>query len=205
MLHSGDLVKIELILVVEQETPPLYLWKAPNRLIERFIPFFLNHAFIKALRHTQRPSVKGFVPYLVKLPVPLVPLEKYTLSLHDALPISEERRVGKECNIQQRSDLLAGIFFAHRVAEDALFDVVADHGRGQFHAPEGGKAAVHILDGLVQIQPYLRDISVPGQGKPGGAGRNAAFGFRFHGSFKKVVRGRRPGAEIRMFWERYPV
>ena len=76
MLHSGDLVKIELILVVEQETPPLYLWKAPNRLIERFIPFFLNHAFIKALRHTQRPSVKGFVPYLVKLPVPLVPLEK---------------------------------------------------------------------------------------------------------------------------------
>ena len=66
MLHSGDLVKIELILVVEQETPPLYLWKAPNRLIERFIPFFLNHAFIKALRHTQRPSVKGFVPYLVK-------------------------------------------------------------------------------------------------------------------------------------------
>ncbi len=52
MLHSGDLVKIELILVVEQETPPLYLWKAPNRLIERFIP------------------------YLVKLPVPLVPLEK---------------------------------------------------------------------------------------------------------------------------------
>ena len=32
MLHSGDLVKIELILVVEQETPPLYLWKAPNRL-----------------------------------------------------------------------------------------------------------------------------------------------------------------------------
>ena len=54
----------------------MYLWKAPNRLIERFIPFFLNHAFIKALRHTQRPSVKGFVPYLVKLPVPLVPLEK---------------------------------------------------------------------------------------------------------------------------------
>ena len=47
----------------------MYLWKAPNRLIERFIPFFLNHAFIKALRHTQRPSVKGFVPYLVKLPV----------------------------------------------------------------------------------------------------------------------------------------
>ena len=28
---------------------------------------------------------------------------KYTLSLHDALPISEERRVGKECKIGRAS------------------------------------------------------------------------------------------------------
>ena len=76
MLHSGDLVKIELILVVEQETSPLYLWQSVNRLTEQFRPFCFNHLFLNALRHTQRPSVKGFVPYLVKLPVPLVPLEK---------------------------------------------------------------------------------------------------------------------------------
>ena len=76
MLHSGDLIEIKLILVVEQETPLLYLWQALNRLTERFIPFFLKHLFIKALRHSQRPSVKGFVPHLVKLPVPLVPLLK---------------------------------------------------------------------------------------------------------------------------------
>ena len=30
-------------------------------------------------------------------------LEDYTLSLHDALPISEERRVGKECKIGRAS------------------------------------------------------------------------------------------------------
>ncbi|MFX3727069.1 hypothetical protein ACJBPX_10585, partial [Streptococcus suis] len=68
-------VKIQLILEVEQETPHLNLWKAPNRLIERFIPIYLKHALIKALRHTQRPSVKCFVPYLVKLTVPIVQLE----------------------------------------------------------------------------------------------------------------------------------
>ena len=76
MLHRSDLIKIEIMLVVEQETPPLYLWQSVNRLTEHFIPFFLNHAFIKALRHTQRPSVQRFVPYFRKLPVPLVPLEK---------------------------------------------------------------------------------------------------------------------------------
>ena len=76
MLHSGDLVKIELILVVEQETPPLYLWQSVNRLTEQFCPFCLNHLFLYALRQLQRPPVQRFVPYFRKLPVPLVPLEK---------------------------------------------------------------------------------------------------------------------------------
>ena len=76
MLHSGDLVKIELILVVEQETSPLYLWQSVNRLTEQFCPFCLNHLFLYALRQLQRPPVQRFVPYFRKLPVPLVPLEK---------------------------------------------------------------------------------------------------------------------------------
>ena len=32
----------------------------------------------------------------------------YTLSLNDALPISEERRVGKECSIREASKKLSG-------------------------------------------------------------------------------------------------
>ena len=71
MLHLPDLIKIEIILVIEQETPPLYLWQSGNRFNEYFIPFFFNHAFIKRFRNPQRPSVKRFVPYLVKFPVPL--------------------------------------------------------------------------------------------------------------------------------------
>ena len=54
---------------------PVYKMRYKNQEIAFYLSR-VNHAFIKALRHTQRPSVKGFVPYLVKLPVPLVPLEK---------------------------------------------------------------------------------------------------------------------------------
>ena len=45
---------------------------------------------------------------------------------------------------------------------------------------KGAEAGVDILHGLVQIQPYGREVAVPGQGKPGGAGRNAALGFIVH-------------------------
>ena len=54
----------------------MYLWKAPNRPYRAFHSVLPQPCVHQALRHTQRPSVKGFVPYLVKLPVPLVPLEK---------------------------------------------------------------------------------------------------------------------------------
>ena len=79
MLHFTDLVKIKIILVIEQETPPLYLWQSGNRFAKQFIPFFFNHSFIKRFGNTQCPSVKGFIPYLVKLPVPLVPLLKVSV------------------------------------------------------------------------------------------------------------------------------
>ena len=45
---------------------------------------------------------------------------------------------------------------------------------------KGAEAGVDILHGLVQIQPYGREVAVPGQGKPCGAGRNAALGFIIH-------------------------
>ena len=85
-----------------------------------------------------------------------------------------------DCNVHQGCDLIAGILLAHRVGQNALFDVVAYHGRSELHAAEGAEIAVDILHGLVKVKPHLREIGVPGQGKPGGAGRNAAFGFSFH-------------------------
>ena len=51
---------------------------------------------------------------------------------------------------------------------------------------KGAEAGVDILHGLVQIQPYGREVAVPGQGKPGGAGRNAALGFSIHSSVLPV-------------------
>ena len=45
-----------------------------ERFSKYFISLFFNHPFIKGFRNPQRTSVKGFIPHLVKLPVPLVPL-----------------------------------------------------------------------------------------------------------------------------------
>ena len=41
---------ISMVLVVEQETSPLYLWQSVNRLTEQFRPFCFNHLFLNALR-----------------------------------------------------------------------------------------------------------------------------------------------------------
>ena len=83
MLYLGYLIKVEIILVVQQETPSLYLWQSGNSFVKQFIPFFFNHSFIKCLRHPQSTSVKRFVPYLVKLPMPLVLLLKVSVpALH---------------------------------------------------------------------------------------------------------------------------
>ena len=57
---------------------PVYKMRYKNQEIAFYLSR-VNHAFIKALRHTQRPSVKGFVPYLVKLSVALIPLLKVSV------------------------------------------------------------------------------------------------------------------------------
>ena len=113
-------------------------------------------------------------------------LRGVVLPLHfeqDVDVFHREHRLGDR-DVEQGSQLLPAVLFAHRVRQDALFDVVAHHGGGELHAAEGAEVAVDVLHGLVQIQPHLREIGVPGQGKPGGAGRNAAFGFSVHTAFR---------------------
>ena len=107
-------------------------------------------------------------------------LQLLALHFEEGVDVFHREHCFGDCNVHQGCDLIAGIFLAHRVGQNALFDVVADHGRGELHAAEGAEIAVDILHGLVKIKPHLREIGVPGQGKPGGAGRNAAFGFSFH-------------------------
>ncbi len=52
MLHSGDFIVIIVILVIEQETPPLYLWQGSNGTVEQFRAFLLNNKFLYALRQS---------------------------------------------------------------------------------------------------------------------------------------------------------
>ena len=84
-------------------------------------------------------------------------------------------------DVDQVADLVPGIFFADRVGDKTLFDIVADHGAGQLDPAEGAEMTVHILDGLVEVQPHPGQLCVPGQGKARGRGRYTAFRFFIHG------------------------
>ena len=85
-----------------------------------------------------------------------------------------------ETTMYSREAIWSRVYFFLTGGSGCLFDVVAHHGRGELYPAKGAEAGVDILHGLVQIQPYGREVAVPGQGKPGGAGRNAALGFIVH-------------------------
>ena len=97
-------------------------------------------------------------------------------------------------NIHERSKLLPGILLFDGVADDAFLHIVAHHGGGELHPGEIPEIAVDELDGLVQIQPHLGQVTVLGQGKACGTGRNAAVQFLFHAvsiaHFKMRVNGK---------------
>lgn len=73
-------------------------------------------------------------------------------------------------------------FFFDRVIYQPLFDIIGYHGRGQNDTGKTPVLPIYILDRLVQIQPHRGDVVVPGQGKPGGTSRDAAFRLLFHGA-----------------------
>ena len=96
------------------------------------------------------------------------------------LDVLHRQHVFDRHDVHEVSDLVPHILLAHRVGDKALFDVVADHRAGQLHPRKGAEMAVHILDGLVQIQPHGRQLVIPGQGKTRGRSRNTAFRFSIH-------------------------
>ena len=64
---------------------------------------------------------------------------------------------------EQIADLLPGILLLHRAGQQALLHIVADHGPGEGHVPQGGQIFRDIFGGLLQIQPHVGDLLVPGQ------------------------------------------
>ena len=49
MLDSPYLLISHLILIVEQETPPLHFWQVADNSLEQFCPFFLKNNLLNAL------------------------------------------------------------------------------------------------------------------------------------------------------------
>lgn len=123
------------------------------------------------------------------------------LSLHFEKGVDvfhRENRFGNN-DVQQRCDLLPGILLFDGMAQNALFDIIAHHGGGQFYAAEGAKIAVDILDRLVQIQPNGGKLLIARQRKACGTGRNTKFGFRFHSIRSYTGPGRQNAARVLFF------
>ena len=84
-------------------------------------------------------------------------------------------------DINERSQLFPGILLFDGVADDAFLHIVAHHGGGELHPGEGPETTIDILDGLIQIQPDLRQLGIAGQGKACGAAGHPAVDFLIHG------------------------
>ena len=102
------------------------------------------------------------------------------LHFEQGVDVFQREDIFRQYDIDERSQLFAGILLFDGVGDDSFLDVVAHHGGGELHPGEIPEIAVDELDGLVQIQPHLGQVTVPGQGKACGTGRNAAVQFLFH-------------------------
>ena len=77
-------------------------------------------------------------------------------------------------DVDQAGQLIPGILLFDGVADDPFLNVVAHHGSGELHPLKCAETPVDKLYTLIQIKPYGGEFCIPGQGKPCGAGRNAA-------------------------------
>ena len=103
------------------------------------------------------------------------------LHLKEGVDVFQREDIFRQYDIDERSQLFAGILLFDGVGDDSFLDVVAHHGGGELHPGEAPEAAVDELHGLVEIQPHGGQLPVARQGKPGGAGRDTAFHFLIHG------------------------
>ena len=62
MLHLSNLAVVEVILMVEQEPPPLDFREGRNSLAEKFSLFCVKNQFLNAFGHSERPLIERFIP-----------------------------------------------------------------------------------------------------------------------------------------------
>ena len=65
----------------------------------------------------------------------------------------------------QMGDLMGGVPLLNGVGDQALLDVVADHGPGDILEAQGTDALIHILSCLLQIQTHIGDLMIPWETK----------------------------------------
>ena len=83
MLHCRNLIVIEIVLIVEQETPSLYLWQNSNGTTKQLGASLLDNQLINAFRRNPCPPVKGFIGKLEKFFVAFIRLQQITVfALH---------------------------------------------------------------------------------------------------------------------------
>ncbi len=73
MLDFSYLLISYLILIVEQETPPLHFWQFADNPLEQSCPFFFKNNLLNAFRLSYRPPVQSFLHNLRKLSVAVIP------------------------------------------------------------------------------------------------------------------------------------
>ena len=94
----------------------------------------------------------------------------------------------------QVGNLLGTVLLAHGIADIPLLHIIADHGGGDFHVPQGGKVAVDILHRLIQIEPYVGNLPVPGQTELLDPGRHRFSPLTAY--YKVFIRKRQAGFNI---------
>lgn len=61
MLHFSNLLKAVIVFIIEQKTPPLYLWQGGDCFIEQLVSFFFNNLLVNAFLSKSRSSVQCFI------------------------------------------------------------------------------------------------------------------------------------------------
>ena len=64
MPHLSNLAVVEVILMVEQELPPLDFREGRNSLAEKFLLFCIKNQFPNTFGYSEHPVIERFIPHV---------------------------------------------------------------------------------------------------------------------------------------------
>ena len=81
---------------------------------------------------------------------------------------------------KQVRHMLGKVLFFHRLGDNALLDIVDDHGGVDLQTAQRGQKSVYIFGCLFQIEAHVRNLTVPGQTEVPDRFSHAPFHFSIH-------------------------